>query len=147
MTWCEPALCRRLTFADLTGLLSYGLKEKTRDGSELTLWVWLVSFGEVDRSKCPCQNYAIYTHLYSRSVRFGQPATMPFESSGSKRSWKSLLGLPRKVRGIPIVQYSEQNRSILNNPENWFYFSQDLLCKTKSSAAHRPSEKSWNHTN
>ena len=40
------------------------------------------------------------------------------------------------------MQYSEQNRGIFNNPKtNLISFTDDLLCKTRSSTAHKSPKK------
>jgi len=62
-----------------------------------------------------CQNYAIYNKELWDLERL-----LLLESSGSERSYKKLLGVSQEVRGIPIVQYSEQNRIIFNHPKTEF---------------------------
>ena len=77
---------------------------------------WTFCLNAVDKVLNACWSKC-WRHL---NEHFCSESLFGYKCLVKNQSWKQLMGVSREVRGIPVVQYNEQNRIILNNPKTDF---------------------------
>ena len=77
---------------------------------------WTFCLNAVDKVLNACWSKC-WRHL---NEHFCSESLFGYKCLVKNQSWKQLMGVSREVRGIPVVQYNEQNRIIFNNPKTDF---------------------------